>query len=322
MSRYINKTVILAKIETTSGVDAAPTGAANAIEVSNVSITPLDAQNIELNTILPYFGGSKALVGTASVKCSFSVNLAGSGVAATAPAWGALLQACAMTVSTGLTTPDRVEFSPITNALKTATLKWYDDGVLHTLLGAMGNFKLSAKSGEAPKLTFDFVGVDGGVSAIANPTAVLTQWQTPIAVTRANVGADITLGCTYAAGALSGGTAYNSQGLQLDMGNAVSFAAMLSAEGVDITDRKVTGSISLELTAAQEVAQLVSVKANATTSFGFELGSVAGNKIIIYMPNVQLLSPRKEEINGRRLIGYDYRAIPVAGNDELILVAA
>ena len=83
MARLIRKTVILAKVETTSGTDAVPTGALNAMQVSDLSITPLDANNIELPYIRAFFGAGESLVGSASVKCSFSVNLAGAGTAAT-----------------------------------------------------------------------------------------------------------------------------------------------------------------------------------------------------------------------------------------------
>ena len=319
MPRLNRKTVILAKVETTSGTDAVPTGAANALQVTNMSITPLDAKNVDLNLILPWFGSSPQLVGTASVKCSFTVPLAGSGTAATAPAWGALLLACANSELTGLTVPNRVEYLPQTDTLKTATIYYYDDGVLHKLLGAFGNCKLSAKSGEAPMLTFDFIGLDGGATAVANATAVLTAWKVPVAITKANV-TDIQLGCTYATGVLSGGTVYNSTGLTLDWGNKVAFAPMLTTEQVVLTDRDMVGTVSIELSAAQEVAQLASVKANALQGMGFVIGTTAGNRIMLYMPSVQLLNPKKEDFNGMRIIGFDMRVCPVAGNDELRIV--
>lgn len=319
MSRLVKKTVILAKIETTSGVDAVPTGAANAIQAMDLQITPLDATNIDTNIIAPWFGNSASLVGTASVKCSFSVLLAGSGTAATPPAWGALLLACGNAETTGLTAPNRVEYLPATDTLKTVTIYWYDDGLLHKLLGAFGNVKLSAKSGEAPKLTFDFVGIDGGVSATANASATLTGWKVPVGITKANV-TDISLGCTYATGALSGGTAYNSTGLTLDWGNKVSFAPMLTTEEVVLTDRQMVGSVSLELSAAQEVTQMAAVKANTLQGLGFVLGTATGNKIMLHLPSVQLINPKKEEFNGKRLIGFDLRALPVSGNDELRIV--
>jgi hypothetical protein len=320
MARIAKKTVVLVKVETTSGTDAVPTGAANAIQVMDLDITPLDASNIDTNPITSYFGGGVQLVGTASVKCSFSVLLAGAGTAATAPAWGALLLACGNAETTGLLTPNRVEYLPATDALKTVTIYWYDDGLLHKLLGTFGNVKLSAKSGEAPKLTFDFVGLDGGVSATANATAVLTGWKVPVGVTKANV-TDINLGCTYSAGALSGGVAYNSTGFTLDFGNQISFAPMLTTEQVVFGDRDVVGTLSLDLTAAQEVTQMAAVKANTLQSVGFVLGTASGNKIMLHMPNVQLINPKKEEFNGMRLIGFDMRVLPLTGNDELRIVS-
>ena len=320
MPRLIRKTVILVKIETTAGTDAVPTGAANAIQAMDMQITPLDASNVDTNIIAPWFGNSASLVGTASVKCSFSVLLAGAGTAATAPAWGALLLACATAETTGLLTPNRVEYLPATDAIKTATIYWYDDGLLHKLLGCFGNVKLSAKSGEAPKLTFDFVGIDAGVSATANATAVLTGWKLPLAITKANV-TDINLGCTYATGALTGGVSYNSTGLSLDWGNKVAFAPMLTTEQVILSDRAVSGALSIELSAAQEVTQMAAVKANTLTSIGFVIGTTTGNKIMLHMPSVQLLSPKKEDFNGMRLIGFDLRALPVAGNDEVRIIS-
>ena len=320
MPRLIRKTVILAKIEVTSGTDSVPTGAANAMQVSDLAITPLDIAQIDTNIINAWFGNSPALAGPASVKCSFSVLLAGSGTAATAPAWGALLQACGVGETTGLLTPNRVEYLPITDTLKTATIYWYDDGVLHKLLGAFGNVKLSAKSGEAPRLMFEFVGLDGGVTSVANATPTLTAWRTPVGVTKANV-TDVLLGCTYATGALSGGTAYNSTGLTLDFGNQIAFAPMLTTEQVVLTDRKMTGTVSLDLTAAQEVTFMATVKANTTQGLGFVIGTATGNKIMLHAPAVQLTAPKKEDFNSMRLIGFDLRMIPVSGNDELRIIS-
>ena len=320
MPRLIRKTVILVKPETTSGVDSTPTGAANAIQAMDMTITPLDAANIDTNVMAPWFGNSVSLVGAASVKCSFSVLLAGAGLAATAPAWGALMLGCGNAETTGLLTPNRVEYLPATESLKTVTIYWYDDGLLHKLIGCFGNVKLSAKSGEAPKLTFDFVGLDAGVSAATNATAVLTGWKVPVGITKANV-TDVLLGCTYATGALSGGTSYNSTGLSLDWGNAIAFAPMLTTEQVVMTDRKVSGAVSLELSAAQEVTQMAAVKANTLTGLGFVIGTASGNKIMLHLPNVQLTNPKKEDFNGMRLIGFDLRVLPVAGNDEIRIVS-
>lgn len=315
MPRYTRNALILAKVETTAGTDAVPTGAADAVLVSDLSITPLDATNIDRALVRGYFGASEQLVGTASVKCSFSVELAGSGTAATAPQWGDLLLGCAC-AEASLSTPSRVEYTPVSTSLKTLTIYYYDDGVLHKLLGAMGSVKLSAKVGERPMLQFDFVGLDGGISAAtASPT--LTAWKTPVTMTKANV-TDIALGCTYATGALTGGTIYPSTGLDIDFGNATRFTPLLSSETVDITDRSLSGSLEFDLTAAQEVSFMATVKANTTQSLGMVIGTTTGNKIIIHAPAVQLYNPKKVDKDGRRLIGYDMRMVPGdSGNDEI-----
>jgi hypothetical protein len=317
MSRYLKNTLIVAAIQASLGTDALPTGAANAVLVSDMSLTPLDAQNIDRNLIRGFFGGSEQLVGPGSVKLSYTVELAGSGTAATAPAWGKLLQGCA--VGEGLlTTPARVEYTPVSTGLKSLTQYYYDDGVLHKLLDCMGDVTLSAKVGERPVLKFDWVGLDGGISAAAD-TGTFTPWKKPVAMTKANV-VDITLGASYATGALTGGTPYPSTGLELKFGNQVNYTAMLSSETVDITDRASTGSIELDLTPAQEVALMAAVKANTTQSLAIKIGLAAGNTIIVFAPAAQLLNPKLVEKNGKRLIGFDVRFVPLNGNDEWRIV--
>lgn len=320
MPRYIKNTVILAKPETTAGTDAAPTGAANAILVSDMNISPLDAKNIDRKLVRGYFGASEQLVGSASVKVSFTVELQGSGVAGTPPALGNLLLGCGM-AEASLSSPSRVEYTPVSSALKTLTIYYYDDGVLHKLVMAMGSFTLSAKVGDRPMLKFEFTGLDGGIAA-ANATPTYTNWKTPVSMTKANV-VDLTLGATYAAGVLSSGNAYPSTGLELNLGNSVQYTPLLSSERIDITDRDVSGSTELDLTAVQEVAFMASVKANTTQSLALTIGTVIGSKLIIHAPAVQMFNPKKVDLNGTRLIGYDLRLVPTpsgSGNDELRLV--
>lgn len=317
MPRYIRNTLVLLKVESTSGVDAAPAGATDAVLVSDLTINPLAATNVDRGLLRAYFGASEQLVATANVQCSFTCELAGSGTAATAPQWGDALLACAMAESL-LATPDRVEYLPISTALKTATIYWYDDGVLHKLLGCMGNCRIVARAGDRPKLQFDFLGVDGGISA-ASDTGTFTAWTTPVTMTKANV-VDVTLGCTYSAGAISGGTVYPSTGLELDLGNAVQFVPTLNYEAIDITDRQMSGSVQFDLTAAQEVSFMATVKANTLQSAAITIGTASGNKVLLHMPKVQLINPTKQDLNGRRLVGYQLRVTPNAGNDELRIV--
>lgn len=316
MPRYIRNTAILAKIETTEGTDSVPTGAANALLVSDVTINALNAQNVDRDLIRPYFGGSEQLVGTAYKEVTFTVELAGSGTAGTAPAWGALVVACGFLESGAAGYRQFAPDTPVNQ--KSCTIYYHDDGVLHKLLGAKGSFRLAAGVGARPTLAFTFMGKDGGDTAVANPTPTLTAWKTPLVITDTNSG-DIKLGSTYTAGAVTGGTAYTSQGLELDLGNTVSFTPLLGGEFIDISARAVTGSVQMDLTPAQEVSFMGTVKANTVTTMGLEHGATAGNIVGVHMAAAQLINPSKQEINGRRLIGFDVRSVPVAGNDDLII---
>ncbi len=314
MSRSPRNTVILAKIEATPGVDAAPVGATDAILVSNQTINPLNATNIDRNILKGFFGGSEQLVGNAFVEASFDVEIAGSGTAGTAPAWGPLLRACGF--AEAVTAVTRVDYTPISTGLECLTIYYYDDGALHKLLMARGDASIKMGSGERPVFSMKFMGIDGGLTAVSNATPTLTAWKTPLAITDPNTG-DLTFGCTYATGALTGGTTYPSKGLQMALGNKLAHVPLLGGESIDITDHVMTGSCELDLTAAQEVTFMTGVKANTTQSIGLLHGTTAGYKILVHAPKVQLINPKKTEFNGRRLIGYDLRVLPSSGNDDL-----
>ena len=319
-NRLTRNTAILAKIETTYGVDAVPTGGANAILVSNQSINPLNAQNVDRAVVRPFIGGSEQLVATRYKEVSFDVELVGAATVGNAAPWGPLLRACGF--AEVLTASTRSDYTPISSAFESVTIYYYDDGVLHSLLGARGTVQLMARIGEIPKLSFKFIGLDGSDSAAANPSVTLTGFQIPPTITDANSG-DVTFGATHStsgAPALTGGTVYPSQGLEIDMALSVNFTPLLGGETVDITDRQATGKVTLDLTAAQEVTFLGNVKANTVQSVGLSYGTAAGKKALIFGPSVQLINPQKAELNGKRLVSFDMRVNPSAGNDELRLV--
>ncbi|TIV70559.1 MAG: hypothetical protein E5V89_14140, partial [Mesorhizobium sp.] len=65
MARFYRKLAILTKIETVYGTDPVPTGAANAMQVTNVSVTPLAGDQVSRDLFLPYLGQQGViLVGT------------------------------------------------------------------------------------------------------------------------------------------------------------------------------------------------------------------------------------------------------------------
>jgi hypothetical protein len=318
MSRYVRNTAILAKIETTYGQDAAPTGADNALLVSNCTINPIAASMVDRPVIRGFMGAAEQLVGPAYVEVSFDVEISGSGTAGTAPAWGPLLRGAGF--AEAITALSRAEYNPISSGFESLTLYYHLDGLVHKILGARGDVSMQMGIGERPVFTFKFLGLDGGASAAANPGQTLTAWKAPLPITDGNTG-DVTLGCTYSAGALSGGTVYPSKGLEVSLGNQVAHIPLLGGESVDITDRAASGKITLDLTAAQQVTLLTAVKAATLQGLGLVHGTSAGAKVLVFAPAAQLTSPAYEDLNGRSMSSFSLRLTPSVGNDELRIVA-
>lgn len=321
MPRYARNMALTAKIESVAGVNAAPSAASDGLLIAgDINVEPLNLTYAERNLLLPYFGGSQSLIASVNTKIGFSVEWSAGGAAGTAAPWSPLVQCCAAGQAT-LATPARIEHLPVSALLKTLTLELNDEGVKHTLTGAMGNMKLSAKVGETPKLMFELLGTYTPTAAAPLPTLNLSNWKVPLPVARANI-IDVTLGGTYAAGALSGGTSFNSGGLEIDFGNKLSYLIGGSSERAEITDRNSTCNFEVELDAAQEVAAHAAMVSNTLTSIGFQIGNTAGNKLIFFAPAMQRTATKKVDRDGVRFVGFDGKLLPMAGNDEWRLVQA
>jgi len=281
MSRYVRNTAVLIKVETTSGTDAVPAAATDAMLLRNFTCKPLDIKYVNMPEIRPYFGKGLDMLGTAFVSGTFELALSGSGAAGTAPMWGRVLRACAF--AEVITASSRVDYTPISTALESATMYYYDDGLMKKVLGMrcdITSFKMGY--GDVPIIGIKFTGLDGGETAVATPALTLTNWKAPLPINTVNSG-------------------------------------LLTI--VDITDRDVNAKCTLDLTAAQELANMALVRSGATQGIGLLHGTVAGYKLLTHLPACQLKNPIKDTLNGRRVISYDINAAPTVGNDEWRIVS-
>lgn len=87
------KRLILIKSESTYATDSSPAGT-DAVLVRDLEITPLQSDTVDRELIRPYLGASQQLLANTRVEVTFTVELAGSGSAGTAPAFGAALKSC------------------------------------------------------------------------------------------------------------------------------------------------------------------------------------------------------------------------------------
>lgn len=154
--------LLAAKIETTTGTAEALTATEATFIVLNPVMTPDDPMN---ERELPADLGQLASVpGGRSGKCTFDVELMGNG-ASGLPAWATtFLPACNWDV-TGST-------YAYSRSGTTLTIALYEDGLMRTLSGARGTFKIALKSGEPGKVSFEFTGKYEAISdtSILSPT--------------------------------------------------------------------------------------------------------------------------------------------------------
>lgn len=322
-NRYIRDTVVLGKIEAVYGTDSVPTGGANAMQVSNVKITPLNAQFVSRDLLRNYFGASEELISSYNKLISFDIEAVGAAAAGTAPAWSPLLRACGWAET--IVALERVEYKPITNGQESASIYCYDSGVLHKFLGARGAAAISLPLGGIPKISYAFVALDGGDTADTPAGVSFAGFGVPQVVQDAFTG-DLTLGGVLAPTpglpALTGGTSYPSAGIEIDTGVKAEFINLLGGQAVEITDRKVKGKIKVDATAVQEIAFYAAIRAATLQSVGLLHGTVVGRRFGVFAPAAQIITPAKGDMQGKRLIELDLVLPPSAGNDELTIVTS
>jgi len=322
MGRRIRNASIFMAVEATYGA-AITYIAADAVLVSELTAT-FPRNGVKRDLIRNYLGGAEELVGTRQCVLEFMVEMAGSGALGVAPKWGKLLRCCSM--QEAISASNRVEYTP-SNPVSSAGFRFENDGVRYVVRGAMGTVKLSMNAYERPMFSFRFVGFDVAATAVANLAPDFTGWIRPEVVSDANSGS-IKLGGTYATGTVTGGTALVTRAFELEVGNTVEHMELLGSgaaigESIDITNREATGSITVELSTADEVQWRTDLNANTLTGLSFTHGSTAGNRIVVDAPSIQRLNNQVLDYKGRALTSADIRCLPVstAGNDEFRIVA-
>lgn len=299
---------LLVKIETTYGTDAVPTGAANAVLVSDLKMRPMDMETVSRNLIRPFLGSSEQMPTKIYNGCEFSAELAGSGAAGTAPALGALLRACgfAETVTAGV----EVAYAPVSTGFESVTFYVNLDGVLHKGLGARGTVSLSLKNNDRPLAKFNFTGLFVPVADGALPAVNFAAWKKPLPVNRTNTPTFTLHG--YAA---------MVDDLQVDLGNQVVYRGLIGgAESVRLVDRKATGSVLMEAVKVADKDWWTSIRNVVTGPLALVHGLVAGNIVEVEAPNVQIHTPDYQEQDGILMLSGKLAFTPGAtGNDELVL---
>ena len=177
MALLTRKRVILIETESSYGTDPTP-AATDVVLVTDLSITPQSSDVVNRDVVRPYLGSSEQLLANTRVECTFSVELAGSGTAGTAPRYGSALKATGLseTVSSGTS----VTYAPVSSSFSSVTIHYNVDGVRHKVTGCRGSFTISAEVGSIPTIDFTFTGIYNAPTDTALPTVTYGNQATPL----------------------------------------------------------------------------------------------------------------------------------------------
>lgn len=305
MSRRENRLALLAKVETTYGTDAVPTGAANAIQASNVEFTPMAGDDVTRDLLLPYYGHQGVILTNDHVRIAFDVEIAGAGAAGDVPAWGALMRACAMveTINAGTS----VVYTPRSSGEEAATLYYNLDGVNHVLAGARGNVQLNFNAKQIPRFRFTMMGLKGNITDAALPTVDHSDFVKPVPVSAAQTSA-----------ALHGHDLI-SESLSVDLGNVITPEDLIGLNQIEFNDRMTTGQTSVRARNLATINWFTIAENRTRAALDFAHGTAAGNIVEVDAPLVEIGRPTQGGTNNRATYNLPMMMIPNAGNDELVI---
>lgn len=306
MALLTRKRLILIKEETTYGTDSSP-AAANAVLVKDLSIVPQQSDVVSRDLIRPYLGASEQLLSNTRVECTFSVELAGSGTAGTAPRYGAALKACGF--SETIVANTSVTYDPVSASFSSVTIHYNIDGVRHKVTGARGTFTITANVGEIPTIDFTMTGIYVAPDDSAQPSVTYAAQATPLIFKQGNTTALNVMGLTTA----------KLSNYSLDMGNEIVYRELVGGSGeVLLTNRNVSGNVTIEAVALATKDYFATALANTLGIIEFTHGTAAGNKVKVDSAKADIADVSYGDLDGIAMLEIPFTAVPsTSGNDEL-----
>ncbi len=295
--------ILLAKLETTYGVDSGPTSV-NGILATEVALTPMEGNDLSRDLETPYLGAQGSVPVDVHAKLTFNVELAGSGTPGTAPAWGPLLRACA--VAETIVADTSVTYNPVSDDHESLAIHFMIAGTRFVMIGARGNCTIEYTSSGLPYLKFEFLGLFTQPSEQTRPEVSLAAFIKPLAVTKANTP-------TFTID----GVALVMRSLMLNLGNAVEPRFLVGSEGILITDKTESVETKVEAVPLGTLNPFSLAAAQTDVAIELEHGLNAGNIASLTVSKAQMQRPQGLE-NTQNIVEWPLRLVPIptVGNDQ------
>ena len=267
--------IILAGIEDNYAVDSNPTGAANAMLMTDVELKPMEGEDVSRNLERPYLGAQENIAAGLHVVLTGSVELVGSGTLGDAPAWGPLLRACG--VAEVMTAATKVEYTPVSEGHESASLYFWVGPTRHIMKGTRGTCTITVNAQKIPVAKFTLTGLFTLPGDQVRPVVDLSAFQVPQIASNANTP-------TFSVGAVD----MVLREFSLNIGNDVQRRLLIGREEILITDRAEQIAARVEALPMATFNPFDNAMNNTRLPVVLDHGTVAGRKFNFTAPTATL----------------------------------
>lgn len=304
-----NEKILLAKIETTYGTNANPTGVANGILATNIKLMTMEGQDVSRELELPYMGAQGTIPTELHRKITFNVEATPSGTAGTAPVWGILLRACACAevIDAGAS----VTYNPVTDDHESVTIYLNVSGTLFKLTGARGTCTFRVNAQGIVYLEFEFT----GLYVKATETPMVTTDLAAQNAARPKVASTTNTPVFSIAGVNLVTNAFS-----LTLGNTVETTFEIGYDAVEISSKSELIETSVRAVPLSTLDPFTLAEQMSEEEVILTHGTTAGRILTLNVPAAQFQRTQSLE-NAKNVTRWPLKLVPlpVAGNDQFTL---
>lgn len=303
---------IYAKLEATYGTDATPANT-DAVATKNLTINPYTGNEITRDLDRPALGNQESINTNPYVEISFDVEIAGSGTAGDAPAWGSLLRACGFseTVDVGVD----VKYALVSAGYESITIDFLRRNnagghQLHKVIGARGTVTFGLSKNQIPMMSFRYIGFYATPVDVAATVPDYSAYMDPVPISEAVTSLDI------------GGYTPIAEAFSIDVAQNLVARNVINQRECVVTDRAPAGQTTVQApdVTTKNFFSLAESHAGITTQ-AVQLihGVTAGNIVQIDAPKVQLKTPSETDSDGELHYQLNMSLLPATVDDELVI---
>ncbi len=305
-----HKRAVLAKIETSIGIDAKPTAAENAILVADMEINPLIADEAIRAKSLQHFAANESVLAGMHAEITFALECAASGEVAKPPAWAPLIRACGCRQES-LPQNAGTIFKPYSQQGETISIHAYMDKTRHVITACRGSFSINFEAQEFPRFIFQFRGKYTNPQSKEFPSTNTTSFIQP----------EMPSGKTLTIFRL-GQQSIGAQQFRFDINNSFPYSARLNEESIAIVGREPNGQMTIRDPGVAN-NNIFQIAENSTKQeLQIKLGQTDGHKIELLFPQAQVKPPKYEEADGIQNLEIPLVFLPVRGDDEFSITVS